>query len=437
MTLWISIHLPEQNSGPGTTLTDIATTLLQYTPELALYDSGSLLLDVTASLSLFKGPRMLCQRIRHSLGAMNAPARTGMAPTAMGAWLMARQDQSMQRRILSMQSLVRQLDALPVSTMPAAHPYLHWLQAIGCTTLKDLARLPRTGLRQRTSAQLITCLDAAYGKTALHLNWHQAPETFQALRNLEFHSTQIHALSYAARGLLEQLCGWLHAHGQAATSMQFSLHHEKGRHACPPSYITLNLSEPSQDPENFLLLFKEHLQLVNLPAPIIAIELHRVQTQPQCTVSGDLFPDRTQQRHQENQLLDILYARLGPGSILQPRPVASHIPEHANRWLQVSSNPAQLHSRSGRSSSFPDTRIPFWMLEHPMQLDTCNDRPMYLGHALHLLEGPDRIESGWWMGGRHEQRDYFVAHDNQHCRYWIYRQRGSDCPSWFLHGFFA
>lgn len=77
------------------------------------------------------------------------------------------------------------------------------------------------------------------------------------------------------------------------------------------------------------------------------------------------------------------------------------------------------------------------MLDTPVPLTTHHHRPVYQGHALQLLEGPHRIESGWWHDGQVKQRDYFVAIDPRHCRYWVYRERGTDNPHWFLHGLFA
>ena len=413
----------------------VATTLLQYTPELALPDSHSLLLDVGASLSLFKGPRNLYRCIQNSLHVVGAQAHISMAPTAAGAWLMAHQKKS-RRRILSMPSMVRHLNTLHISTLPMAKPYLAWLDAIGCTTLKDLNKLPRSGLSQRTSPQIVHYLDAAYGKTSMHLNWYQPPDTFHALYLLDFHTLHAHALLLAAQSLIEQLCGWLQARRQAASSLQFSLHHEKGRHACPPTCIVLDLSVPTRFAEDFLLLLKEQLQHEHVQASVIAVELHHIQSQSECEPSGDLFPDRSQHRQQENQLLDLLRARLGQHSILQPDSMASHVPEYANHWVDAGPD-SQAVGQRARPHDSPGVHHPFWMLEEPVQLDTKNDRPVYRGHALRLVQGPERIESGWRQDGQHLQRDYFVASDNQHCRYWIYRQRGSDDPRWFLHGLFA
>lgn len=436
----------------------MSTALLQYTPELAVFDARSLLLDVGASLSLYKGPRKLYRHMLSCLQRLHVCACVSMAPTAMGAWLMARQNQTRQRRMLRHTTLIRRLNTLHVCHLGVTTPYQDWFDAIGCITLKQLKQLPRAGLQERTSQHVVTYLDAAYGKTTLHLHWFQAADTFQASCNLDFHTTHTHALLAAAGGLIEQLCGWLQSRRHTASALQFSLHHEKGRHACPPTCITLGLSTPSRYVSDFLRLLKERLQHERLHAPVIAIDLHHVQSQEECEPSGDLFPDRTQRRHQEGQLMDLLCARLGYNNVLQPESLASHLPEYANQWIpsrtgkprpnaghhamvtptapeQITAGP---HLRVNQKvARFVSTQPPFWMLDKPLQLDTRNERPVYMGRALQLIHGPERIESGWWIKGRQEQRDYFVACDARHHRYWIYRQRGSDTLNWYLHGLFA
>ena len=57
------------------------------------------------------------------------------------------------------------------------------------------------------------------------------------------------------------------------------------------------------------------------------------------------------------------------------------------------------------------------------------------GGRLALLDGPERIESGWWDGGD-VTRDYFLAESPSGSRYWIYRECRMD-RRWFLHGIFA
>lgn len=424
----------------------LAMSLLQYTPELALFGPDSLILNVSASLSLFKGPLNLYRRIRKSLNKAGAPeARISMAPSAAGAWLMARQTQTRRRRILSMHLLKHRLDNLPVSDLPPAKPYIDWLHTIGCTTLRHLVQLPRAGLNLRTSILVGQHLDAAYGDHALSLSWYQPPQIFYAICPLAFHTAHTHALLTAGQYLVEQLCGWLQARHLSAFALQFSFHYEKGRHARPPSCIVLRLSVPSHHSKDFLVLLSEHLDRTTLHAPVIAVELHHVQSQNQNEQSGDLFPDYSHYQRRESELIDVLQARLGKHAILKPDWTPHYLPEYANHWKtvgQLSSGGAGGHASQSHKipskihSEIPSHR-PFWIFENPIQLSTQHDRPYYQGRPLRLLHGPERIESGWWMMGRHEQRDYFIAHDHSHCWYWIYRQRGVSDPHWFLHGLFG
>src|SRR5690606_25575483 len=63
--------------------------LLQYTPELALGEQDTLLLDVTASLSLFGGVQRLYRRIQNTLHGLCLSAGYAIAASAGGAWLLA------------------------------------------------------------------------------------------------------------------------------------------------------------------------------------------------------------------------------------------------------------------------------------------------------------------------------------------------------------
>src|SRR3546814_10541999 len=63
-------------------LTEVALALLQYTPELAHSDNKTLLMDVTASLTLFGCPRAIYRQVCTTLGRLGFTARIAMAPTA-------------------------------------------------------------------------------------------------------------------------------------------------------------------------------------------------------------------------------------------------------------------------------------------------------------------------------------------------------------------
>lgn len=447
-------------------LHDTALSLLQYTPNVSFLEDQAILLEVSASLSLFRGPRTLCHRIHATLRNQGARARLGMAPSAMGAWVLSRQP-SGQHRVLTTHHLAQRLNVLPAQVLPAAQPYSDWLDGIRCRTLQQLRALPRKALQQRSSPQLLQQVDAAYGQATEIFNWFEAPPTFSQRYELTERIEHCNGILVVTMRLIEQLSGWLQARQLSTRSLGICLHHEKGRHARAPTQVALHVSESAWQPDDFLPVLRERLQAITLPAPVITITLSVTQTATRPTHSGTLFPEPTQWLHQERRLLDLLRARLGDQHVLGSQPVADYRPEQANLWSpihdsqcdpDISSSPSAPPSRSAarpravvaptgtaKSKAAKATMPPrlamhsrpFWLLDPPQPLTVVANRPVHNGKSLHLIHGPERLESGWWSPSGHERRDYFIARDANGARYWLYRQRESQGAGWFLQGLFG
>ena len=58
-----------------------------------------------------------------------------------------------------------------------------------------------------------------------------------------------------------------------------------------------------------------------------------------------------------------------------------------------------------------------------------------LSSRLRIVDGPERIETGWW-DGEGIARDYYMAVNPRGMRLWIFRNR-SRSADWYLHGFFG
>lgn len=408
--------------------------LLQYTPDITMLDPHTLAMEVSASLDLFGGPRSLWRKAGLALQGLGLNIRLAMAPTAQGAWALALQTHTSQRRALRPATLARRLDALPASCLPALLPWLEWIEGLGCSTLGQLRRLPRKGLQQRTQPQAMQAIDAAYGLHTPPHAWVSPPETFQRRYDTLQRLEHTGAVLNVAGMLVEQLCGWLQAGHRSTTRLAFLLHHEKGRHARPPTRLDLALSQAGWRPDDFLPSLAEQLSRLALPDHVIAVELRVENTQDRMPHSQGLFPEPAQWARQESRLLDLLRARLGEDHILKPQPLASHLPEAANRWAPaIEAGRAQAAAHDAPQGQ----ARPFWLLDPPLALDMRQNSPVYQGRRLRLVQGPERIESGWWSDDGHQQRDYFIAQDAQHARYWVYRQRAALDAGWFLHGLFG
>lgn len=434
MPLWICLRWPE--NGPATVseqdaLQRLALAMLQYTPRVALFRGDSVVLEVAASLTLFRGPRRLCRLVRRTAGALLPEIRLGMAPSASGAWLLAAAPSPAHRRALRQGSLARRLSDLPVDELPEARPHRQWLENIGCVLLGQLRQLPRQGLQQRSSPTLLQALDAAYGQASEVLSWFLPPAAFRLDHEPDTHVEHSDALLQASHPLLQALCGWLHQRQEALHDFLLILHHEKGRHALPPTRLALRFSAATWRIEDFTLLLKERLQHCRLQRPVIRLELIADTPQPRPAANDTLFPDPSLHALQESRLLDLLAARLGNEGIRRPRPRPDHLPELANAWLGY---PATASGGTTPPSTGLKSR-PFWLLPQPRSLEIRQERPVYQGRVLRLVQGPERIETGWYAG-MHQRRDYFVAEDAEGARYWIYRERETG-EGWFLHGLFA
>jgi len=481
-----------------------AQVALAYSPSVYQHTRDTLLIDVTYSLRLFGGVRLIVHGLRQQLKRLTLQAQSGVAPTATGAWLLAQvarhstqhfTPQSTQkstpyltpyssRYACSQATLERLLNPLPCAMLPSAQPHLVWLKAIGCETLGGLRALPRSGLQRRVGTALLTELEQAYTQAV----WPQAPylapeqfiEQLDLLDRLE-HTTAL--VSFAER-LALSLCTWLAAKQYALRSATLELHHERGRHACPPTALELAFGEPVWLMSQLMPLLNERLSRQSLAGPVVALTLRSQSLASQHARSATLFPDPLHAPADYRRLLDLLSARLGAEQILQPAPLADHRPEIANNWVPfdastqrpavsttskssvstmtkaaistTSKSAASTTTKSAvsamttqatsvtttratrdtvSSTPAPLTERPFWLLAEPLLLNVRHDRPIYHG-PLQLLRGPERIESGWWDHLR-IARDYFVAQDQQAVRYWIYRERDTELARWFLHGVFG
>ena len=439
----------------------VALALLQYTPELAhaqgsdgsgyaplagraapasgaASDDATLLMDVTASLSAFRGRRALCRRVRDSVHALGFSLRLAMAPTAQGAWLLAHRrtmaGSRCRRRVVKLASLQRELDRTHFRWLPAAQPHADWLDGIGCRTLGDLRRLPRAGLQRRTDARLIEQLDRAYGEAPELFDWLQAPEQFAAFIELPYRVEQAALLLSGAQRLLLQMAGWLVARQQAVARLLFSLEHERGRTRRAPTLLEIVLAEPAWQEAHLLRLVKERFGRLQLPAPVIALRLEARDLSPWAPPNEQLFPEPGGTPEDYRRLLELLVSRLGADAVQLASPCADHRPEAANRWQGVQRADGKATRRDAFDEALFSAR-PFWLLEQPLPLALQGHRPFY-GSPLRLLGGPERIESGWWDGAL-ALRDYFIAQGDEGACYWIYRERDAGSARWFLHGLFA
>jgi len=411
-------------------LNEAALACLRYTPLTTVREHG-LLLEIQASLRLFGGRRALLGKILQSLRELALKPSLGVAPTAHGAWLLARSVEPLKAACASSNQLALRLDGLSINLLESTGEHLPTLSGIGCRFLKDLRRLPRFGITRRFGRALLDELDRAYGGQATPYTWFEAPLRFEARLELIARVENAEALGFAARRLMAQLSGWLGARQAAVAQLTLTLHHERWRTSERPlTHIQIGLANPSHDPEHLFALIRERLNQLRLDAPVEELSLSADDVTQADIANGELFPTAQSHSISLDRLIEKLSARLGTDAITRVYAKSEHRPERC--WGMQSATQA-----APASIAPPPAARPTFLMKEPKALRLCGHKPFW-GSPLVMLCGPERIESGWWDDGLVE-RDYFIAENEARQLLWVYRERRANdvAEQWFLHGLFA
>lgn len=433
------------------TIDSLAAWALQFTPAVSVQSDlpfgelddtprpCGLLLEVAPSLRYFGGSAALLAQLRQGLRALGFPARIGAAPTAAAAWLFARHRDDLHADEAGLEAAVR---SLPAALLARSRPQRETLDAIDARRIDDLLALPRAGLARRCGRALLDELDRALGRQPEPRRWFEAPERFETRIELLAQVEHAEVLLFAARRLLERLAGWLAARHCAVRELTVHAEHDRrsGRERRADTLLAIRLADPSRDPDRLCALLREKLAVTRLPAPVRALRLCCDEVLALPGTSGQLFPAPGAARESLARLIERLQARLGPRQVQRLALVADHRPEVAYRIEAVDAPPASARATDLLPAGAPVANLPrpLWLLRDPIAISERNNRPWWHS-ALTLLAGPERIEGGWWDASL-VQRDYFIAEDEGHVLYWIYRERLAPDDArrgWFVHGRFG
>lgn len=412
----------------------LAWLALRFSPRVARLEEA-VVLEVEASLRLFRGARALDRRLKaEAAGAGLALQQVSWAPTSLGALALARAGVANGLR----GRLAAQLDALPLAALSAVGAHHAMLARLGCRGLADVRRLPRPALARRFGPEPLRALDEAYGELPEVHRWIAAPEQFAARLELPFRVEHAPALLHYVQVLLRQLCGWLAARHAGIKELRLDWQHDamRARDSGAGGSLRIATAETSRDFGHLSRLFSEHLAQTRLAAPAGELRLHAETVLPLAEASASLLPpapgdQREQAREPLHQLLERLAVRLGPEQVRGGRLCADHRLDRMQRWERwpLTDRPAAV----GRSA-MPQ---PTWLVEPPLRLTAQRDRPQYQG-PLQQIAGPHRVEAGWWDTGAAQQRDYFLFHSATAGLLWIYTERlSAHEQGWFLHGIHA
>ena len=379
----------------------------------------ALLLEIGGSLRLFGGLPALRARLRRALTTTGHEALEGIAPTPLAALWLARAGE--ERPVISPAGLPGRLGPLPPWVTGWSRPTLSSLRGLGVERLADCLRLPRDGFARRLGRGALADLDRALGRSPdPRVPW-RPPARYAGRLELAAETADPERLAGVMDRLFAELEGFLRGRQLAVTALDVRLGHLRP----PATKLVLGLVRPEVLAGHFSTLFRERLERLALPAPVIDLALRATPSAPLVPGAAGLFGAAGEDDGAGARLVERLRARLGREAVHGLGLRDEHRPETA--W-------AVVEPGAGSGEPAVPLRRPAWLLDPAQPLECREGRPWREG-PLRLESGPERLETGWW-DGRDVQRDYWVASGPAGERLWIFLERGA-LPRWFLHGIFG
>ena len=407
----------------------LATWLERFSSFVCIVERDVLLLEIAGSLRLFGGLRPLREKISNGLRQHGFDASLAIAPTPLGSTWLARAGHRV--CIRDERNLKRALRLLPLASLKWPEGLCASLTGMGVTTIGDCLRLPREGFVRRFGAEHMLELDRALGHLPDPRNSWRAPERFCADCEMTEETSDRELLLNLCHELLLSHEQFLLARQLGTQRLCFSFFHLKGS----ATELRLGCACADRSAERWLELLRIRFDQLVLPGPVMAIRLQSGIPQALQAESARLnfhtANDRPARRYSIAQLAERLIARIGDQSVHSMTLIAEHRPQYAWRAQSLLSDWAS----STLSEVRRHLRRPLWMLPEPALLPADSGYPLYQGGRLRLLEGPERLETGWWDSDG-ISRDYYMAVNPAGLQLWIFRNR-SRPSSWYLHGYFG
>jgi protein ImuB len=419
------IALPRDPDTESRAMHNFACWGYQFTPGVVVQRSEGLVLEIGSALQLHGGLPSLLELVRQGTRELGYHSLLGVAPTPIAAWVTAKAQHLGCRaeHCLAFAALPDHLGKLPLALLDWPENVLAQLSALGVTRIGQCLALPRDGFIKRFGHDFRMKLDQAIGEAPDPRSYFTPPDTFTSRVDFGFEVADVMALLFPLKRLLLDLEGFLRGHGAGIQYWYLTLEHtgrRKTRHR-------MGVVRPERDANRLLDLARERLTKLEIKAPTLAIQVEADQLFVFDAHSESWLPDPKRRDVGWGHLIDKLTSRLGAGQVYRVHSVDGHRPERC--WRQVgAASPDTL------STAIASSQRPLWLLRKARSLPSEDGQPRDDGR-LHLISGPERIESGWW-DGKPAARDYYVARNPRGETLWIYREHGQS-EAWYLHGIFA
>lgn len=361
----------------------------RWTPWPATDGADGILLDITGCAHLFGGEGGLLADLGQRLDGLGLTHRLAIADRRAAAWAWARYGAG---GVLPADTGPDLLKTLPLPALRLEDELLGVLERLGLHRIGELAALPRTALLTRFGGGLVTRLEALLDGSEAPFAPLRPPARFAARMAWPEPLGRHEDVIAAARLLLDDLCAALARAQRGGTRFCLSLWRLDGERL----EIELRTGHPVRDPAHLGRLLALRWDGLELGFGVELMRLEAVETAPLSPRQGGLAARDDGSAFE--LLLDQLATRLGRHRVLRPEPLASHVPERAQRLVPAS-------APVGDGTWLATAPRPLRLLPRPepvaalaMVPDAPPVRITWRGTTRRILHGhgPERILPEWW-----------------------------------------
>jgi protein ImuB len=416
-------------------LTTFAKFCIRYTPVAAIDPPDGLILDASGCCHLWGGEYPYITEIINRLKSFGYDVKAAMADTIGAAWAITHFGNDL---IIEKADQESALLKLPASALRLEDESIELLYKLGLRRIESFIGMQRSVLRRRFGEPLILRIDQALGHKEEPIHPVIIPEPFQErLPCPELISTAT-GIEIALQKLLENLCKRLKQEEKGLRMASFKCYRIDNK----IEKIEIGTNHSSNNFNHLFKLFQLKIETIEpaLGIELFTLEAFKVEDLP--AVQEHLWIDSWDLLNVKfAELLDRIENKIGLGKIHRYLPNEHHWPE---RSIKAATSLSEKPTTFWRI----DKPRPIQLLSKPELIQVTAPLPDYPPmlfryknkiHKIKKADGPERIESEWWLQeGLH--RDYYCVEDEEGNRYWLFRlghYTNEEKPKWFIHGFFA
>jgi hypothetical protein len=409
--------------------------LQQLSPRVEEAKPGLYFLSLAGLLRLHGSEQALAGRILSMLGSRGLPATVGIAGSATAARVAAEISEPGTFTVVPRGRERRFLAGLSIAFLDPSPAFAEQLDALGITTIAQLAALPAGEIARRFGPEG-TCLQAmAAGQERAPAVFAALPSDTACVFHFNFSCMQQAILLRHIRRMAGGLFGERALSDRAATGLRIELDLENGTR----TMFTLAINRPAVSPSPFLRQLRERLQTTHFKAGVagITVALEGITRAPvrqlECSHAGSssLQGKPGGGDKSSNAIVPFTSARL----------LASHLPEESFVLTpgkgRAVNNPREEAARIPAYAS--GTLAGMRLLSPPRSVAVTEHRGIPATfrrgsrtHAIAQRRGPWELSGRWW--DREFDRRYFEVETGAGERYLLFCDRPGAC--WYLQGVF-